>query len=465
MKILVIGNGAREHAILWSLASARRASSDRKSIRLGKEFSTDLFCAPGNAGTSCLARNLPLDTNNCQAIIAACRELAIGLVIVGPASPLAAGVVDALLEAGILAFGPHRAAARLEFDKIFGRNFAESQGIPCAHTARFDRGDAVALDRFLDENRGKRIVLKKSGLAAGKGVLESDDPSELWAFGKAVLAADGLLAEEYLVGQELSVFGLCSGRDYVLLEPAVSYKKARAGDFGSNTGGMGAVSPAPFADAAIMAKIDREIVAPSFSGIADEGMAYRGVIFFGIMLTDDGPRLLDYNVHFGDPETQSILPRLDGDFNELCATTASGHLTMPIFNASYSCGLVVAAPGYPIDYPKGLPVDLSGLVAAVDAGDPELEANEIPEAAAFTAIKRGSQTGPAALLFHAATGRDTEGRLRTGGGRSFTAVGLGQDWEIARTRAYTIAKNIRFEGAWYRPDIGNGIYGPKDRGG
>jgi phosphoribosylamine--glycine ligase len=376
--------------------------------------------------------------------VAACRELGIRLVVVGPEDPLAAGLVDALDAAGIPAFGPPRKAAALEASKAFARAFSERHGIPCARTARFSRGDSAGLRRFIEEQGGRRLVLKKSGLAAGKGVLESDDPGELNSFGEAVLAADELLAEEYLVGRELSVFGLSAGgEEHVILEPAADHKKAGEGDRGPNTGGMGAVSPLPFADAELMSRIAREIVAPSYAGMAAEGLCYRGVLFFGVMATAEGPRLLEYNVRFGDPETQSLLPRLRGDFAELCADVASGRLSKPGFGPGAACGVVIAAPGDPIEYPKGLPADLSGL-ASLEAGHP---------------LAAGTAAAPEALLFHAATGRGNEGGLRTGGGRCFTAVGLGADWREARERAYALAAKVRFEGAWYRRDIGAKVYG------
>ena len=198
-------------------------------------------------------------------------------------------------------------------------------------------------------------MLKKSGLAAGKGVLESDDPEELLAFGEAVLAEDELLAEEFLVGRELSVFAVSDGREFIVLPACADHKKAGSGDTGPNTGGMGAVCPVPYADEAAMDRIVREVVEPSFRGMADEGLSYRGVLFFGIMMTAEGPKLLEYNVRFGDPETQSLLPLLDGDLGDLCAHAVEGRLggAVPRFSSKAACGVVVAAPGYPGPYPRG----------------------------------------------------------------------------------------------------------------
>ncbi len=433
MKLLVIGNGAREHALVWA------ASKGRHSV----------FCAPGNAGTAGLGRNLPIDPLNALAIVSACRELGIDLVVVGPEHALAAGLVDALEAAGIRAFGPNKKAAVLESSKAIARAFSERHGIPCAQTTLFSPGTGSAdFFRWLDAQQGRRIVLKKSGLAAGKGVMESDDPAELRAFGEAVLAADGLLAEEFLIGQELSVFALCTEGGYRLLDPAADHKKALVGDQGANTGGMGAVSPLPFATKELMARIDREIVGPTFKGMAAESLAYRGILFFGVMATADGPRLLEYNVRMGDPETQSLLPRLENDLGELCFEVSAGRLPVPRFSSRVSCGVVIAAPGYPISYPRGLPVEIR------DAG-PELALGK-PEAGFCT---MPGDSAACALLFQAATGRDPDGGLRTGGGRCFTAVGLGQDWAAAQANAYGLASHVHFEGAWYRTDIGAKIYG------
>jgi phosphoribosylamine--glycine ligase len=387
-----------------------------------------LYCAPGNAGTEGLAANLAIDPEDPGAVLSAVRELGIGLVVVGPEGPLDAGLVDALEAAGVPAFGPPKKAAALECSKAFARSFSERRGIPCAKTARFS--DPGSLGRYLDENRGRRVVLKKSGLAAGKGVLESDDRSELLSFGTAVLESDELLAEEFLVGRELSVFALCDHSDYLVLPACADHKKAGAGDLGPNTGGMGAVCPVPYADAATMARIEREIVEPTFRGMAEEGLSYRGVLFFGVMVTEAGPKLLEYNVRFGDPETQSLLPLVESDLGELLSGVARGALCSqrPRFSAKTACGVVIAAPGYPGGYPKGLAVDL-------------------PDASG------------GALLFHASTSRGKDGRVRTGGGRCFTAVALGADWAAARRDAYALAGSVSFEGAWYRPDIGSRIYG------
>jgi phosphoribosylamine--glycine ligase len=415
MNTLILGSGAREHALAWAFAKDA-AKSDR------------IYCAPGNAGTENIATNVALDPDNPAAVVAAARELGIGLVVVGPEVPLAAGVVDALGGAGIAVFGPGKKAAMLESSKAFARAFSERQLVPCAATKRLT--DAAALKRFVDENRGARLVLKKSGLAAGKGVLESDDPAELLAFGEEVLRSDELLAEEFLVGRELSIFALCDGERYAILPACADHKKAGAKDTGPNTGGMGAVCPVPYADESAMARIEREIVAPSFRGMAAEGLSYKGVLFFGVMLTQTGPKLLEYNVRFGDPETQSLLPLLETSIGELCGAVARGALgdIKLRFSEKVACGVVVAAPGYPGAYPKRLVAWLP------------------------------DEAGEGQHLFHASTSRGSDGRVLTGGGRCFTAVGVGAEWAAARSRAYDLAGSVRFEGAWFRPDIGEKMY-------
>jgi len=412
MKVMIVGSGAREHALAW--ASAREGD--------------EVFCAPGNAGTEALAVNVRVDPEDPKALVEAARELGIDLAVVGPEAPLVAGAADAFAEAGIPSFGPPRKAAALEASKAFARSFSERWGVPCARTERF--ADKAALRRFVAEAEGARLVLKKSGLAAGKGVLESDDPAELLAFGEEVLEADELLAEEFLVGRELSVFALCDGSDHLLLPACADHKKAGEGDSGPNTGGMGAVCPVPYADRATMDRIERSIVVPTFEGMAAEGLSYRGVLFFGIMLTEGGPKLLEYNVRFGDPEAQSLVPLIESSLTELALAVARGRLCSqrPRISDRVACGVVVAAPGYPDKCPKGLIAELP---------------------------TPGSSD---ALLFHASTTRGADGRVRTGGGRCFTAVGLGDEWETARARAYELAGQVAFEGAWFRPDIGDRMY-------
>jgi phosphoribosylamine-glycine ligase len=468
MKVLILGNGAREHALAWSFAKSKRNSG--------------LFCMPGNAGTADIAVNIVGDYCDGPSVVEAAHKHGVNLVVIGPEAALAAGVADAVRAAGISAFGPGASAARLESSKAFARDFSDRAGIPSARTLRFTRltdfeawlaagrpgpatkaastaatgatgatggaGSGAGIKALFGRGSPSaggsalgggapngpplagRIVLKKSGLAAGKGVLESGDEAELKAFAQAVLADDELLVEEFLEGYELSVFGLTDGMDYLTLPACADHKKALPGNLGLNTGGMGAICPVPSADRATMERIDREIVAPTFRQMAAEGLGYRGVVFFGVMVCADGPRLLEYNVRFGDPETQSLLPLLSSDICDLLETAASGSVreAQPDFRNKSAVGLTIAAGGYPGPYATGL--EVTGLPRDVDG----------------------------VRIFHAGTVLGDDGVLRTGGGRCFTVVAVGDDYFSAHGIALEAARRVRFEGAWFRSDIGKQFF-------
>ena len=372
---------------------------------------------------------------------------------------------DAVRAAGIAAFGPGASAARLESSKVFARDFSIRAGIPSARTLRFTRlADFVA---WLDAGRPGpaagaalgggngsrlkamfgfgspapggalngppltgRIVLKKSGLAAGKGVLESGDEAELKTFAQAVLADDELLVEEFLAGYELSVFSLTDGTDYLTLPACADHKKALPDNQGLNTGGMGAICPVPSADRAMMDRIDREIVAPTFRQMAREGLGFRGVVFFGVMVCQDGPKLLEYNVRFGDPETQSLLPLLSSDIGDMFETAARGSVleARPEFLNKSAVGITIAAAGYPGPYVNGL--EVTGLPRDLDG----------------------------VRIFHASTVLGDDGVLRTGGGRCFTVVAVGDDYFSAHGTALEASSRVRFDGAWFRSDIGKKFF-------
>lgn len=410
MKTLILGSGAREHAIAWAFSRSKSNAG--------------IYCLPGNAATAEFATNIHGNPENVKAVLKAAQFTGAKMVVVGPEGPLAAGVADVLRSAGIAVFGPGQQAARLETSKLWAREFSERAGVPSAATRCFT--DYSAFNSWINTQQISKMVVKKSGLAAGKGVLESSDIDELCNFAKKVLADDTLLVEEFLEGYELSVFALCDGEDYRLLPACADHKKAFAENQGPNTGGMGAICPVPCPDPDIMAKIDELIVAPTFRQLRKENLMYRGLLFFGIMVTDKGPRLLEYNVRFGDPETQSLLPLLASDAIDLFWAAAGGRLAELNleYRAQSAVGITIAAPGYPGAYPEHIPVD--SLPGSSDS----------------------------ALLFHAGTFRDVEGRIRTGGGRCFTAVGLGVDYFQAHARALKLAQAVGFEGAWYRPDIG-----------
>jgi phosphoribosylamine---glycine ligase len=470
MKVLILGNGAREHALAWSFSRSKRNSG--------------LFCMPGNAGTADIAVNIDGDYCDGPSVVAAARTHGVNMVVIGPEAALAAGVADAVRAAGISAFGPGASAARLESSKAFARDFSNRAGIPSARTLRFTKlADFVA---WLDAGRpgpagraatgtangaagygaaghgagigagikamlglgspvpgspalggalngtplAGRIVLKKNGLAAGKGVLESEDDAELKAFAQTVLKDDELLVEEFLMGYELSVFGLSDGKDYLTLPACADHKKALPDNQGLNTGGMGAICPVPSADRAMMERINREIVAPTFRQMAAEGLGYRGVVFFGVMVCQDGPKLLEYNVRFGDPETQSLLPLLTSDICDMFESAASGSVldARPEFQDKAAVGITIAASGYPGQYATGL--EVSGLPRDADG------------------VK----------IFHAGTVLGDDGVLRTGGGRCFTVVAVGDDYFSAHGTALEAARRVRFEGAWFRNDIGRKFF-------
>ncbi len=419
MNVMVLGSGAREHALAWKLASSRAVER--------------VFAAPGNAGSSPVATALPdVDPARFETVLAACRSSAIDCVMVGPEAPLAAGVVDFLAAHGIAAIGPGKRAAQLEASKAFAKDLLVRNGIPTAEAARI--GDRGALERYLAARRGARLVVKKSGLAAGKGVLVSADYDEMLAFGGEILeGGDELLVEECLEGWEVSVFGLSDGSSHVVLPPCTDFKRAHDGDQGPNTGGMGSICPVPRADEELMGRVQREIVAPTYAALGREGLGYAGVLYFGLMVTAAGPRVLEFNVRFGDPETQVLLPMLDADLGELLGALASRGLARLAGGPAgrirarrgAALGVVVAGRGYPQSHAPLAPV---APIAALDPAE--------------------------ALVFHASSRRDAAGRMVAGGGRCFTVVGLGADLAEARRRAYAAAPAVRFDGAWYRGDIG-----------
>jgi phosphoribosylamine---glycine ligase len=370
-----------------------------------------------------------VDPASFDTVLSACRQNRVDCVFVGPEAPLAAGLIDFLSGNGIPAIGPGAGPARLESSKAFSKSFLVRNGLPTAQAREFaDRG---LFEDYVREQRGRRIVIKKSGLAAGKGVLESSNVEEAIAFGRAVLSEDSLLVEEFLEGWEVSIFGLSDGKDYVMLPPCTDFKKAHDGDTGPNTGGMGSICPVPWVDAPLMDRIRGEVVAPVYAALAREGLAYAGVLYFGLMVTAQGPKVLEFNVRFGDPETQVLLPVLAPDLGELVESMANGTLA--------ACGGVSGAAN-----PRG------SALGVVIAG------RGYPEKAEKGAVVRPIPEMPSAdeLVFHASTFTDADGRVRTGGGRCFTAVGLGRDLSAASEHAYRAAGRVCFDGGWYRRDIG-----------
>ena len=410
MNVLILGNGAREHALAWKFSTSRRL--------------TGLSIAPGNAGTSTLGTNLPLlNPLDGEAVVRTCQERGIDLVFIGSEAPLEAGVADALQAGGIAVIGPNKHCAQLESSKVFSKDFMMRHGLPTATAREF--ADADSYRTFVGAMTTK-VVVKKSGLAAGKGVLETDDKDEALSFGLDILKTDKLLVEEFLTGFEISVFVLSDGKDYVVFPPTADFKKAKEGDLGPNTGGMGAICPVPLVDAALWKRVLAETVEPTVAALNHDGLNYKGVIFIGLMITSEGPKILEYNVRFGDPETQSLLALLDSDFGDLAQAMADGTLTEYRLELSQkvALGVVLAAPGYPGDYPKSLPIEA------------------LPTSNASFHLFHAGTTGPAEATV-------------TGGGRCFTAVGVADTFEEAKRRAYQGAAHVKFPGVWYRKDIGD----------
>ncbi len=409
MKIAVIGRGGREHAMAWKLA--QDAGSE------------NVFCLPGNGGT---ANNRPIAENDFHGIRGFCETEGIDLVVVGPEAPLARGIVDALAGGRFRVFGPSRSAARLESSKTWAKQFMLRHGIATADGAFFESPRSAA--EHAREQRGG-VVVKYSGLAAGKGVFVCRDPAEalqsLQLIERRYGADAPVVVEELLVGPEVSVMGVTDGQTIQLFPTSRDHKRLLNGDEGPNTGGMGAFTPVPDVGAAALSEIRKAVVEPTLKGLAAEGIAYRGFLYFGLMMTASGPKLLEYNARLGDPETEVLLPALDGEFLPTLLACFDGTLdTHPmVFKPGVVVDVVLAAGGYPGDIRPGAPI------LGVDEAD--------------------------ALVFHSGTGI-RNGRLVASGGRVLNVVAEGADLESARTKAYAACRKIHFPGMQYRTDIGAG---------
>jgi phosphoribosylamine--glycine ligase len=417
MKILLIGSGGREHAIALAI---------KKS-----PLCTELVCAPGNPGMASVGKCIAIDVANPKEIAELAEKEKADFTVIGPEIPLVAGVVDEFKKHGLLIFGPSKAAAQLEGSKAFSKEFMKRHNIPTAAYETFT--DLQKAKNYLKEHPAP-IVVKASGLAAGKGavVCLNDDEAlnavEEMLGEKAVFGQSGktVVIEEFMEGEEASIFAVCDGKNYVLLSPAQDHKRIFDGDKGPNTGGMGAYSPAPLVSEAIIERIKKEIVEPTLSGMAKEGNPYTGVLFVGIMATKNGPKVVEYNCRLGDPETQAVLAVYKGDLLDLFHKAATGKLneakeTEP---DGYAAVVVMASQGYPGKY-KG-PTPTSGISEAEKTG---------------------------AIVLHAGT-KFQNAELLTAGGRVFGVVGKGETLKAALDTAYSGVKEIKFEGAQYRKDIG-----------
>lgn len=417
LNILIVGSGGREHALAWACA---------QSVHVEK-----LFVAPGNGGTAAVAENVPISAENIAELRTFAHANEIGLTIVGPEVPLAAGIVDQFEAEGLSIFGPSQAAAQLEASKAFAKQFMVDHDIPTAAFAKFDEYEA-AVD-YLHSLPDGPIVLKASGLAAGKGVLVCDSRASATAGLQQLMqdrafgdAGDVVLIEECLVGAEVSLLALCDGHIAVPLLPARDHKRAFDGDVGPNTGGMGVYAPPPDIDEAWIQSITESVLQPTVDGMRQAGTPFRGVLYAGLMLTADGPKVLEFNCRFGDPETQVILPLLRTDLVELLLASVQGELAdLPIKFRNQACASVVlASGGYPGSYEKGKPIH--GLDAEF-----------------------ASRT----VVFHAGT-RLEEGQLLTNGGRVMNVTARGDSLADAVEQAYAAVEQICFEGMQFRTDIG-----------
>ena len=418
MKILVIGSGGREHALVWKLRQSPRVSA--------------VYCAPGNAGTGRIATNVPLPITDKRGLAEFALAEGIDLTIVGPDDALASGMVDYFEHAGLRIFGPTQSAARLESSKVFAKEFMQRHGIPTAASGHFS--DSAAAHRFCQESQFP-LVIKADGLALGKGVIIAQNP---WEAAQAIndimekrqfgAAGDRVVIEEFLTGQECSVHAMVDGEHYLLFPAAQDHKQIFDGDKGPNTGGMGTFSPPDkLVTPEIVERVHREVMAPFMAGLKKDGLRYRGLLFPGLMLTAEGPKVLEFNCRFGDPETQVLLARMKSDLVDWIEAALDGKLdtVQPEWDPRAAVCVVMASQGYPGSYPKGK--EITGIEAAEALGD--------------------------VTVFHAGT-QMSEEKLVTAGGRVLGVTALGNTLAEAQARAYEAVSRIHFEGATFRRDIG-----------
>lgn len=416
LSILVVGSGGREHALAKACVDSPLASR--------------VIAAPGNPGIAANCDCFPVAADDVSGLVALAEEQKVDFVIVGPEVPLALGLVDELQKKGILAYGPKADGGRLEASKIFTKQLLLKYNIPTGAAASFDQANSAV--SYL-ETASFPIVIKADGLAAGKGVIIAKEYDEAVAAVRGMIeggdfgdSGKEVLIEECLVGEETSIHVIVSGTDYVILPTSQDHKQVYEGDTGPNTGGMGAYSPADLIDDDLMAHIEEEIVKPSVNGIAEEGIDFRGTLFIGIMITKDGPKVLEFNTRFGDPETQVLLPRLETDPLQIMLAAAKGELgTLQVkVKNEYAIVVVLASAGYPGKYPKG-------------------EAISLPET-----------VGPDEIIYHAGTTTDETGSVVTNGGRVLGVTALAADLKTAAQKAYALCDKIEFKSKYLRRDIG-----------
>ena len=429
MKVLVVGSGGREHALCWKISQSKDCEA--------------LYCAPGNGGTQEVATNLDIAATDTAAVLGFCQQEGIGLVVIGPEDPLCAGMADELRAAGIPCFGPGADGAKLEGSKAYAKEVLERHRIPTAGYRRFDRS-GEAKD-YLNACKMWPQVVKADGLAAGKGVFICADAKEACGAVDAVMeerrlgdaAGASIVIEEFLEGEECSVFAITDGEAILILEPVVDHKQVGEGDTGPNTGGMGVYSPAPSLGNRVLRQIEQRVVIPSIHAVRREGVDFRGVLFIGLMLTESGPKVLEYNVRFGDPEAQALVRRFSDDLLPYLLAAANGTLKdmePPTWDQRFTVGVIAASDGYPAEYAKGNKI--SGLPEAVEVED--------------------------VVVFHAGTAPSDEG-IVTSGGRVLCVSSMAEDMETARERAYEAYDKIAWSGKFCRRDIGGRVEARKAR--
>jgi phosphoribosylamine--glycine ligase len=418
INVLLLGGGGREHALAWGISHSEHLGT--------------LYMAPGNPGMSHLGESLTLDINNHEAVVDCCKDLGINLVVVGPEQPLVDGLADVLRNHKIAVFGPSKEAARLEGSKSFAKAMMAKFDVPTAAYASFTADKIDEAKSYLKSQNTYPIVLKADGLAAGKGVIIAETEESAFEALKAIAsdkkfgeAGNSLVIEAFMEGEEVSVFVLSDGKSFMTLGNAQDHKRIGEGDTGLNTGGMGAYSPAPILTDDLEDQIDDEIVAPMLFGLAEEGMPYVGVLYVGLMLTKEGPKVVEFNCRFGDPECQVLIPSIQSDVLELLYATATEKLSEVelLLDDAHRCTVVLASAGYPESYEKGKAI--SGLQNLKDD----------------------------TLVFHSGT-KIVDDVLVTNGGRVLNVVQSGESLQKALDKAYADIENIRFEGKYFRKDIG-----------
>lgn len=423
MNVLILGSGGREHALCWKIAQSSMLNN--------------LYVAPGNPGTAELAQNIQLDINDFKAVASAVSDKEINVLLVGPEQPLVDGIADYFAErpefSKLLVIGPRKLGAQLEGSKAFAKSFMQRHSIPTAAYGSFTKKDLQAAFKFL-EGLKPPFVLKADGLAAGKGVLiinsleEAKSQLSQMFDGMFGVASDTVVIEAFLKGIEMSVFVLTDGKAYKILPEAKDYKRIGVGDTGPNTGGMGAVSPVPFAKPDLMDKIHDRVIAPTIRGLQEDGIPYIGFIFIGLMIVKDEPYVIEYNVRLGDPETEVVMPRLGSDLLNLFEGIAGNTLSERHveIDERFAATVMLVSGGYPGDYKKGK--EITGLEDTSDV-----------------------------ILFHAGTARNKNGELVTNGGRVMAVTALARDMDRALDKALTNAGKVNFDEKYFRSDIGADI--------